>query len=437
MTFLCLLLAAAALAEPGDDAVPILERIAAAARTVKSWRVEGLTTVEVRQAGGARSGAPLREAFRGAAQGANLRLEDRCDGASCLTAAGSNLIWPHAAWPGLTEGVESAVIAGVQRMQYQGAETLCEVVKAEYSSPPVVINIPPDLTALPGAPCTRILCVDRKRRLILRDQVTARVRDDLEVTVAVDFSRLERDPHLPANYFAVAPPAPVMNDANRPALPLSRIAAEYTEEAREARIQGVVKLSLEVDAGGRPQNVRVTQPLDPGLDERAVAAVETWRFEPALKDGKPVASQTEAEVHFQLVQEDASSSVLRLPAPPPARRDAASRPQPEPEPVPETLLDGYVTALFVRGDEARTQRFRIGDPLQAIRGFLANGALYESEDPALEPAVEVDPEWREVYCGVVRLAVNAGIKRGQPFPAPRKLAVLVDDEDRARAFALE
>jgi protein TonB len=37
-----------------------------------------------------------------------------------------------------------------------------------------------------------------------------------------------------------------------------------------------------------------------GLDEKAVAAVRTWRFEPAMKDGHPVAVQMSVEVNFHL-----------------------------------------------------------------------------------------------------------------------------------------
>jgi TonB family protein len=37
-----------------------------------------------------------------------------------------------------------------------------------------------------------------------------------------------------------------------------------------------------------------------GLDDKALEAVRTWRFEPALKDGRPVAVQVNIEVNFRL-----------------------------------------------------------------------------------------------------------------------------------------
>jgi protein TonB len=37
-----------------------------------------------------------------------------------------------------------------------------------------------------------------------------------------------------------------------------------------------------------------------GLDEKAIETVKTWKFDPAMKDGKPVAVQIIVEVAFHL-----------------------------------------------------------------------------------------------------------------------------------------
>jgi len=42
------------------------------------------------------------------------------------------------------------------------------------------------------------------------------------------------------------------------------------------------------------------KPLGKGLDEKAMDAVKTWRFEPATKEGAPVAIQIQIEVTFRL-----------------------------------------------------------------------------------------------------------------------------------------
>jgi periplasmic protein TonB len=75
---------------------------------------------------------------------------------------------------------------------------------------------------------------------------------------------------------------------------------EYSEEARKAKYQGVCVLWLVVGPDGRPRDIRVARSLGLGLDEKAIEAVKNWKFEPALKDGKPVAVQINVEVNFHL-----------------------------------------------------------------------------------------------------------------------------------------
>jgi periplasmic protein TonB len=75
---------------------------------------------------------------------------------------------------------------------------------------------------------------------------------------------------------------------------------EYTEEARRARTQGTCILWLIVDAEGHPRDIRIIRGLGFGLDAKAIEAVKQWRFQPALKDGKPVNVQISVEVGFRL-----------------------------------------------------------------------------------------------------------------------------------------
>jgi len=69
--------------------------------------------------------------------------------------------------------------------------------------------------------------------------------------------------------------------------PLLTPEAEFSDEARRAKYQGEVMITLIVDAQGNPQNPRVVRPLGMGLDEKALEAVRKYKFKPALKDGKP------------------------------------------------------------------------------------------------------------------------------------------------------
>jgi periplasmic protein TonB len=75
---------------------------------------------------------------------------------------------------------------------------------------------------------------------------------------------------------------------------------EYSEEARKAKFQGTCVLWLIVGPDGHPRDIRVSRTLGLGLDEKAIEAVKNWKFDPAMKDGKPVAVQINVEVDFRL-----------------------------------------------------------------------------------------------------------------------------------------
>jgi TonB family protein len=83
-------------------------------------------------------------------------------------------------------------------------------------------------------------------------------------------------------------------------VPLVWPEAEFSDEARRAKYQGVCLVSLIVDAQGNPQNPRVVRPLGMGLDEKALEAVRKYKFKPAMKEGKAVPVQITIEVNFRL-----------------------------------------------------------------------------------------------------------------------------------------
>jgi TonB family protein len=73
---------------------------------------------------------------------------------------------------------------------------------------------------------------------------------------------------------------------------------EYSAEALDVKYEGFCVLSVVVGSDGRPRDIKIVQELGHGLDEKAVEAVKEWKFEPAMKDGKPVAVQTYVQVQF-------------------------------------------------------------------------------------------------------------------------------------------
>jgi len=109
------------------------------------------------------------------------------------------------------------------------------------------------------------------------------------------------------------PPAPVLRQAAQPA-PLKRIRVGgiveesklisgpppvYPPLARQARIEGTVRLEAVISRDGTILNLRAVSG-HPLLIPAAIAAVRQWVFRPTSLNGDPVEVATEIEVHFTL-----------------------------------------------------------------------------------------------------------------------------------------
>lgn len=79
-----------------------------------------------------------------------------------------------------------------------------------------------------------------------------------------------------------------------------KVEPQYTDEARTAKIEGTVMMSVDISPEGSATNLEVLRSLEPGLDQKAIEAVRQWRFAPAIKDGTPVTVRATIEVNFRL-----------------------------------------------------------------------------------------------------------------------------------------
>jgi TonB family protein len=75
---------------------------------------------------------------------------------------------------------------------------------------------------------------------------------------------------------------------------------DFSEQARRARYQGTVILNIVVDHAGAVARIRLERALGAGLDENAMESVKDWRFNPAMREGQPVAVEIKIEVSFSL-----------------------------------------------------------------------------------------------------------------------------------------
>jgi periplasmic protein TonB len=80
-----------------------------------------------------------------------------------------------------------------------------------------------------------------------------------------------------------------------------KVDPEYSEEARKAKYSGTVLLAVIVDSEGRARDIHVVKSLGMGLDEKAVEAVEKWKFKPGMKGGVAVNVKATIEVNFRLL----------------------------------------------------------------------------------------------------------------------------------------
>ncbi len=100
---------------------------------------------------------------------------------------------------------------------------------------------------------------------------------------------------------ATSPRADAVGDSDRrPGEMIYRVAHEYTDEAIQAGVEGVVGLGVRIDEEGCVVAVEVLESLPHGLTENAVAAMRRAVFRPVVEDGEPVGATYRTAVRFSL-----------------------------------------------------------------------------------------------------------------------------------------
>ena len=95
-------------------------------------------------------------------------------------------------------------------------------------------------------------------------------------------------------------PVPIYEVTKMP-LPKGDCTGHYTDEAREAGLEGVVTLTFVVDEHGRVRDIKVLQGLGGGLTEAAKRALQGCTFSPGEREGKPVPTRVPSfKIRFNL-----------------------------------------------------------------------------------------------------------------------------------------
>lgn len=90
------------------------------------------------------------------------------------------------------------------------------------------------------------------------------------------------------------------SDVDRKARLLTSFEPDSNEYAQQAGVAGMALYHAVIGADGKPEEIAVARPIGFGLDENAVAAIRKAKFEPAMKDGKPVPVLLDLVVQFRI-----------------------------------------------------------------------------------------------------------------------------------------
>jgi len=124
---------------------------------------------------------------------------------------------------------------------------------------------------------------------------------DVYFTIAVAFDLSSHITH--AKPGGAGPVLAGKNGVKSPVrIPQTYVKPIYPEKARNAKISCEIILQIVITVDGRVRDVEVLQSSSPGygFEEAAKEAVRQWRYEPAMKDNRPVEVYFTVKVDFTI-----------------------------------------------------------------------------------------------------------------------------------------
>jgi TonB family protein len=319
--FLILVLGSAVFADPGGNALALLQEVSDTAKATQSWRIE--VTIETSDYGGHDRPASFALLIRSPGE---VRFEQTGGSAPGTVVCNQDGTWVYSQplnryrmrsskeaslcppivgdWAALPTTLESPSLAGHRRAEIDGQALDCQLVRG-FSEP----------EEKSSGRIKREVCIDIARKVILWERS---VMKGGHRTYA--FSRVDRNVAIEPSVFAFVPPArsgptpyevPILRPPGSLAMPFdlgvsaprvrSNEYPQYDEESRRAHIQGTVVLYVVIDVNGLPGEIQVLRSLSPQLDAAAIRSLQRWRFFPAMKGNMPVAVGSLVEVNFKML----------------------------------------------------------------------------------------------------------------------------------------
>ncbi len=176
-------------------------------------------------------------------------------------------------------------------------------------------------------------------------------------------------------------PYPVGKGVSPPTV-VSKIEPEYSDEARDVRVESNVVARLVVSEDGSSIKIQVVRGAGFGLDENAIEAIKSWRFKPGMKEGQPVPVMANVQVNFRLFNKGHEDQTARLNF----TLAGASRPEVKYGEIPtnpSTPGDQYIRIRLQVGADGKPQNLSVLDSAdqkweQAVLRKLNSWRFYPS-----------------------------------------------------------
>jgi TonB family protein len=107
----------------------------------------------------------------------------------------------------------------------------------------------------------------------------------------------------------VSTPRVRTSDSIMQSLIIKKVAPVYPPLARQARIQGVVVMKVQISKTGDVENIQLFSG-HPILAPSAIEAVKQWKYKPYLLNGEPVEVETNVTVNFTLADKPPAEGVV-------------------------------------------------------------------------------------------------------------------------------
>jgi hypothetical protein len=133
------------------------------------------------------------------------------------------------------------------------------------------------------------------------DQIFAESIDQRMIATMPDFWKLYYQAASEKMDYRPKDPAVLrQNMVDQKAKLITKFEPPSNEFAQEHGVAGMSLYHVVIGADGKPGEIAVARPIGFGLDENAVDSIRTAKFEPAMKDGKPVPVLLDLVVQFRI-----------------------------------------------------------------------------------------------------------------------------------------